>query len=296
MSVSVVTDSAASMPPDDAERLGVIVVPMTLVLGGLVFSDGDLSPDEVVARAGGEPVSTSSPSAGEFLKAFATATERDDAGPAQVLVLTVSSAMSSTYEVARTAARYVDDADVDVVDTRTAAGAQGLVALAAAELAATGAPLAQVRARAEQVAREVRLVASLRDLEHLAASGRVPQAAARAGRSLGLWAMFEFRSGGVHPRRPVRSERAALERTVAVMRQSKEHHEGRAAGPGHLRAAVLQAQADEPAARLRDLILERLPGSALFEAPFSSVMIAHTGPGLVGAAWCWERDGEPVLP
>src|SRR5580692_2694388 len=148
MSVIVVTDSAASLPAGAVDDLGIAVVPMTLVLGGLVYADGDLSPDEVVRRAARESVSTSSPSPGDFLKAVARATERQGPG-AQFLVLTVSSAMSATYEVARTAATYLDDVEARVIDTGTAAGAQGLVVMAAAQLAATGASLDEVAARAE---------------------------------------------------------------------------------------------------------------------------------------------------
>src|SRR5580692_8380828 len=99
MSVTVVTDSAASLPSGAVEDLGIEVVPMTLVLGGLVYADGDLSPDELVERATHEAVTTSSPSPGDFLKAVARSPKPK--GPAEFLVLTVSSAMSATYEVAR---------------------------------------------------------------------------------------------------------------------------------------------------------------------------------------------------
>ncbi|HWD51438.1 MAG TPA: DegV family protein [Acidimicrobiales bacterium] len=292
MSVHVVTDSAASLPPGAAERLGIVVVPMTLVLGGMVYADGDLAPFEVVDRASRESVTTSSPSPGDFLKAVASATE-DEESRGQVLLLTVSSSMSATYEVARTAANYVDDAEVEVVDTRTAAGAQGLVVMAAAELARTGATLEQVTRKAQRAARNVRLMASLRSLDHLARSGRVPGAAAWAGRSLGVRAMFEFTAGGVRPRRPARSERGALERMVGAMTQSRpEGTEGRGAV---LRAAVMEAQAAESADRLLGLVTGAVPTADVFEAPFSSVMIAHTGPGLVGLAWWWEAsDGGSV--
>ncbi|MGB7051581.1 MAG: hypothetical protein WBG41_08435 [Acidimicrobiales bacterium] len=58
-----------------------------------------------------------------------------------------------------------------------------------------------------------------------------------------------------------------------------------------LHAAVLEAQAAEAAARLRTLVVGAEPQAQVFEAPFSSVMIAPTGPGLVGLAWWWEaRD------
>jgi DegV family protein with EDD domain len=289
MSVHVVTDSAASLPSGAAERLGIVVVPMTLVLGGVVYADGDLAPFEVVDRAGRESVTTSSPSPGDFLKAVASATEHEESR-GQVLVLTVSSSMSATYEVARTAASYVDDAEVPVVDTRTAAGAQGLVVMAAAELAQTGASLDEVTRRAQRAARSVRLMASLRSLDHLARSGRVPGAAAWAGRSFGVRAMFEFTAGGVRPRRPARSERGALERMVGAMTQSRPSDSDRTGEGAVLRAAVMEAQAAESADRLLGLVAKAAPTADVFEAPFSSVMIAHTGPGLVGLAWWWEAS------
>jgi DegV family protein with EDD domain len=286
MTVTVVTDSAASLPSGAIEDLGIVVVPMTLVLGGLVYADGDLSPDELVERATHEAVTTSSPSPGDFLKAVARSPKPKGPG-AQFLVLTVSSAMSATYEVARTAASYLDDVEARVIDTGTAAGAQGLVVLAAAELAATGASLDEVAARAERVAGEVRLLASLSSLDHLARSGRVPQAAAWAGRTIGMQVMFEFSAGRARPRRPARSERAALERMLSALVQSRPR------ANAILRAAVLQAQAAESATALHELVVAAVPDAHMFEAPFSSVMIAHTGPGLVGLAWWWETtDGD----
>lgn len=291
MSVTVITDSAASLPPSASERLGIGVVPMTLVLGGLVYSDGDLTPDELVGRAAHEAVSTSSPTPGAFLKAVASATDHDEAG-GQVLILTVSSAMSSTFEVAHVAAGYVDEAEVRVIDTGTAAGAQGLVVLAAAELAASGATLDDVVLRAEHVASRVRLMASLSSLDYLARSGRVPGAAAWAGRSLGMQAMFEFVTGGVRTRLPARSEQAAVDRMVGALVRSRPRDLPNAV----LHAAVLEAQAAGAAERLRALVVGAQPEAEIFEAPFSSVMIAHTGPGLAGLAWWWEAPDSAFAP
>ncbi|MFZ0667882.1 MAG: DegV family protein [Acidimicrobiales bacterium] len=288
MSVTVVTDSAASLPAGAVGDLGIVVVPMTLVLGGLVYADGDLSPEELVLRSETEHVSTSAPSPGDFLKAIARSTEQAENG-GQVLVLTVSSSMSATYEAALTAASYVDDVDVSVIDTATAAGAQGLVVMAAAQMAATGAPLAEVASRAQRVADDVRLMATLRNLDHLARSGRVPQAAAWAGRTVGVQVMFEFSGGKARPRRPARTERGALGRMVEAMVRSRP---GRKEGSGAravLRGAVLEAQAKESAATLHGLVNTAVPEADIFEAPFSSVMVAHTGPDLVGLAWWWEE-------
>ena len=43
--VAVIVDSAASLPPDAANRSGIYVVPMTLTLDGVFYLDGrDITP------------------------------------------------------------------------------------------------------------------------------------------------------------------------------------------------------------------------------------------------------------
>lgn len=274
--VAVVTDSAASLPPGAAGRLGIAVVPMSLVIDGEVYADGTLAPGEVVRRAAAEPVSTSAPSPGEFLKVVEG---RDEP---TVLIATVSETMSASYEAAMAAAGYLLPGTAAVLDTRTAAGAQGLVVLAAAEAAAAGLPLPEVAHRARRVVATVRLVAVVESLEQLARSGRVPGVAAWVGRTLGVRPMFEFAGGRVRARRPALSPDAAVERIVTACERS------RPAG-ARLRAAVLDAEAPERAAHLRDRLAAAVPGADVYGAPFSSVMVAHTGAGVVGLAWWWDQ-------
>src|SRR5437016_4851704 len=166
VTVTVVADSAASLPPDLVDRWGIRVVPQHLVLGGEDHPDGALSPEHVVARAH-DGVSTSAPSPGEFL-AILEPLAADGA-----VVVTVASEMSGTYKSAWLAANTLDGA-VRVVDSQTAAGAEGLVALSAARAAAGGASVEEVEAVANDVAGRVQLIATVPGLEHLVRSGRVP--------------------------------------------------------------------------------------------------------------------------
>src|SRR5213078_123945 len=108
----------ASIPPELVERLGIVVVPMSVIIGDTVYADGSLGLDEVMARVD-QGVSTSGTNPGEFLRAI-------EPIEGDVLVLTISRQMSSTYEAARTAARMGGDR-ARVVDTCSAAGGQGLV-------------------------------------------------------------------------------------------------------------------------------------------------------------------------
>jgi DegV family protein with EDD domain len=272
VTVSVVTDSAAALPPEVAERYGVRVVPLVLHVGNDRYLDGELSLEDLVSRFD-EPISTAAPSPGEFLRAIGEARQ---AGP--VVVLTVAAGISSTHDAARLAAKEVDD-DVVVLDTGTAAGAQGLVVVAAARAAADGASAGEVAEVAVEVAGRVRLVATVADLERLARSGRVPDAARWVGDRLGVRPLFEFRNGRARPLRPAFSREAALDRIV-----TRCAHGG---GDGPLHVAVLHAL-DPAAADLLERRVAALEPASCVVGPFSPVMVAHTGRGLAGLAW-WRE-------
>ncbi|MBN2622937.1 MAG: DegV family EDD domain-containing protein [Acidimicrobiales bacterium] len=290
------TDSAAALPAEVVEHHGIRVVPLWLSIGDERHRDGEIDLDEVVRRFA-EPISTAAPSPGEFATAIAAARR---SGP--VLVLTVASRMSSSYDSARLGAKLVADEflgdrapgatdardggpEVAVVDTGTAAGAQAQVVLAAARAASDGAGLATVVAVAEQVAARVRLVATVSDLERLARSGRVPEAARRIGDRLGVRPLFEFRDGRARPLRPAFSAAAARERIV--QRCGADSPDGHGSG-GRLHATVLHALDPDAAA---DLVarLEPLHPASCVVGPFSPVMVVHTGRGLAGLAWWWQR-------
>jgi DegV family protein with EDD domain len=285
MTVTVVTDSAAALPADLLERHDIRVVPLVLHVGDDRYRDDEIALDDLVSRFD-EPISTAAPSPGEFATTIA-----DALGTGPVVVLTVAAGISSTHDAAKLAAKLVlgdrpigeppDDADVTVIDTGTAAGAQGLVVLAAARAAEAGADLDTVVATAEQVAGRVRLAATVADLERLARSGRVPDAARWIGDRLGVRPMFEFRDGRARPLRPAFSADAALDRIV-------QRCAAGAADGARLHASVLHALNPEAAETLLERVSALAPASCLV-GPFSPVMVAHTGRGLVGLAWWWEQ-------
>jgi DegV family protein with EDD domain len=274
VSVCIVTDSAASLPPDLAARHDITVVPLSLTLGGISYRDGDLSLTELLSRVD-EGVTTSAPSPGEVAKAI-----EDRLGDDGVLVLTIAGTMSGTFHAARLAGSLVDG-NVRVVDTETAAGAEGLVVLAAAASARRGAPLDGVEAVALRTRERVRLVATVDGLDHLVRSGRVPGIAGWAGRGLGLNPLFEFRRGHPKPLRPALSRQAALDRMVSALLNSRV--------PGaRLHVAALHAGAPELAEQLLGRVAAEIEPATAFAGAFSPVMVVHTGPGLAGLAWWWE--------
>jgi DegV family protein with EDD domain len=277
MSVAVITDSAAALPPDLVEQHRIGIVPMWLTIGGESVREGDVPLESLLDR---HDVTTSGPTPGEFEHAIKE--RMQERGVEAVVVCTIASTMSSTYEAAVLGARAAGG-PVRVVDTTTAAGAQGLVALAAAKAAGAGASPDEVEAAARDVINRVRLNAMVPNLDHLVRSGRVPGIAGWAGRRLGIAPLFEFRGGGAHPLRPARGAEAALDRIVSRCRKSRIDH-------ARLHVAALHACAPETAERLLAAVTEEIEPATAFSASFGTVMVVHTGPGLAGLAWWWEPE------
>jgi DegV family protein with EDD domain len=275
MTVAIVTDSAAALPAELAARHHVTVVPMWLMLGNESIREGERPLSEVL---GDERVSTSGPTPGEFAQAIERRQTADG-----VLVLTIAASMSGTHEAAVLAAREVgeDAGPVRVVDTLTAAGAEALVVLAAAAKADQGASLDEVEAEARRVIDRVQLVATVPNLDHLVRSGRVPGIAGWAGRRLGINPLFEFRGGKVHRLRPALGPDAAMERMLGRFRRS-------VGSGGQLHVTALHALAPDAARRLLDRVEAEVTPETGFVGEFGSVMVVHTGPGLVGLAWWWD--------
>lgn len=274
MTVHVVTDSAASLPSELVSSHGIAIVPMQITVGDETRASDQFELREILDRLH-DGVTTAGPTPGDFAQVV-EGLPADDG----VVVLTIASTMSSTHDSARLAAKLVERRMV-VVDTCTAAGAEGLVVLAAASAASAGRSMDEVADVARTVSDEVRLVASLDGLDQLVRSGRVPQIAGWAGRKLGLQPLFEFRGGGARPLRPAGSRQAAEERMLDMWRKTIV--------PGaRLHVAGMHADDPDGAERLLDAVAEEVTPASSFVGEFGPVMIAHTGPGLVGLAWYWE--------
>ncbi len=279
MSVGIVTDSAATLPPELAAGNEVAVVPMEVTIGGR--SDGGRRvPLEEVVRHLNDGVRTASPSPGRFSSAIAHA--QDGHG---VLVLTVARSMSSTFQAASLAARRAGG-PVQVLDTGTAAGGEGLVVLAAARAARDGRPLGEVLDVARRAAGAVELVATLDDLEQLVRGGRLPGPVGWLAGLLGVRPLLAFRGGAIRPLRPALSHRGARRRMLARLRRSRP-----AGRPARLHVAALHALVPDGAERLLETVKAEVGPATAFVGEFDAVMVAHTGPGLTGLAWWWEPEG-----
>lgn len=178
--IGLVTDSNAQLPADLAERYGVEIVPLTVVVDGQEHLEGvDLDADEFYARfrSGRPTVSTAQPSPGRFAAAYEAVAER---GATEILSVHIGSSVSGTVNAARLATQ-VSPVPVRIVDTGTASFAVSLCLWEGAEAVAAGATLEEAAVAAERVGATVGNVFVVGALDVAREGGRLAGDVAQQG-------------------------------------------------------------------------------------------------------------------
>ncbi|MBB5920433.1 DegV family protein with EDD domain [Actinoalloteichus hoggarensis] len=269
------TDSTAYLPEGFAERRGVRVVPLHVLVDGRSLRDGvDMGAAELAAdlRAHRQ-VTTSRATPVEFAAVYRELL-RD--GAKEIVSIHLSSELSGTWDAAWFAAEEVGSDRVQVIDSRSTGMGLGFAVLVAADAARSGATGGEVARVAERTAARTRTFFCLDTLEHLRRGGRIGTAAAFVGTALAVRPLLHVDDGRIVPLEKVRTSTRALSRLV--------DHVAEAAGPGQTGVAVHHLDAPERAVELAARIEERVPGCrACLISELGAVVGAHTGPGVLGA-------------
>lgn len=279
--VAVVTDSTACLPRNLVEQYDIKVVPLTFVFGDTSYTDDpELDIEEFYHRLETEKntPTTSPASPGTYLEVYKELSRECDA----ILCVTVASRISGMYQAARVAkdmaADELPETRIEVLDSGTAAMAQGFVVLAAARSAVEGGSLDEVTAAANEVKSRVQLVAMVDTLDYLARSGRIPRAGAWAASLVGLKPILSIKNGQVKLRSASRNAKRA---TDGMLKSLQE----RVNGEGCLRVSVIHANVPDMAEQLLEKVKQRVECTEVFIARFSPLMGIYTGPGVLGLVY-----------
>lgn len=172
-------DSAADISEKEAARLNVIMIPMVITIEDKEYLDGvDLLPDafyEKLAASDTLP-KTSQITPFRFKEAFEKYTKNDD----ELIVITISSKLSGTYESAKKTAEQFNG-KVHVIDSLNACIGERLLCEYALRLIAQGLSAQEIVALLERKKHDINVIAALGTLEYLKKGGRISKAVAFAG-------------------------------------------------------------------------------------------------------------------
>lgn len=275
--VALVTDSTASLPPEVADKHGIIVVPLQVVIGAKSYDEGveGGATAQTVADALKKwtPVSTSRPTPAAMLEVYEEAAA---AGATEIVSVHLSSELSGTYESAQLAARQAS-VPVTTVDSRQLGMATGFAVVAAAEVLAGGGTAAEA---VEQVRRRTAVTRSLfyvDTLEYLRRGGRIGAAAALLGSALSVKPLLALENGRIGMLEKVRTSGRALSRLEELAVEAADEVQVDVA-VAHL---ANPDRADLLAENLRRRLADNLEDRDVVVGEVGAVIGAHVGPGMV---------------
>jgi DegV family protein with EDD domain len=278
--VAVVADTTHYLPRDLVADSGIHEVSLYVHWQGRQDREADLPDFDAYyeyLRSTPELPTTSQPSVGDFLEVY----EPLVAEGKDVVSIHIAGGMSGTYESALQAKAALEektgDERVIVIDSATACGGLGLMALAAAAVARAGGDREAVEARARETREGLKVWFAIDTMEFLRRGGRVGAARAWLGSTLKIKPILTVESE-ITPIERVRTSGRAFERMVDYLRS---RHEDGADGwvVQHIQA---RDQAEKLAARGREIF----DSEPLFIGEVGPVIGTHVGPGLLGVGGC----------
>ncbi len=279
MATAVVTDTTAYLPDELIAEHDIKRVSLYVTLDGEQRRESEISGPayadfyQRLSRSE-QGATTSQPSVGDFLAVY----EPLLADGHEIVSIHISSGISGTVESARQARRQLVDSGaggerIEVYDSRSACGGQGIIVLTAAGAAAGGAGAAAVVEAAEQARESLKMWFAMDTLEYLRKGGRIGAAQALLGSALQIKPILTLEEE-IAPVERVRTRRRAFERMVEFA------HERKRDGAG---AWVVQhIHEPDTARRLVDECRQVFGSEPLFVSEIGPVIGAHAGPGLLG--------------
>ena len=288
---AVLTDSAAGLPPALMARHRIHVAPMTIRVGDDETIDvpgtdyGGIY--DAVRRKPEVPVTVSAPLPHTWRDAIVSIAA--DNGTDSVLIITMSAHFSTSYDAARVGAQWaasqVPGLQVQVIDSKTVAGAQALVCIAAADAANAGADIDAVSEATNHASRRVQAVAMLGTLGQIHRVTRLPTFALKAARNLPIKPVVSFRA----------SEWSLVARPLirrSGIRKVRTAAENGLATGDNTRAIVMHVQCEQDAVRIADELSVTAPSAEITVCEMHPFAGVPAGAGTVGVSWFAEVGEE----
>ncbi len=276
--IKVIVDSASSIAPETAQRLGIHVVPIQITFGDQSYLDGidlDAAAFYERLRASATLPVTSQPSTGEYLDLFGKLT----ADGSEVLCITLSSGLSGAVVSAQAARDMLPERSIHVFDSHAISVGETLLATAAAEMAAAGRPMAAILARLEEMRAQMRTLLVLDTLEYVRRGGRVSGVEALLGTMLRIKPIVQAVEGKLVVAEKVRTKARAVERMLDLA----EAEFGRQTP---VWCGVAGTDCPDEVQVVARTIEGRFNCRRLWHAEAGPTIATHGGPGIVGLAMC----------
>ncbi|MEN6528822.1 MAG: DegV family protein [Anaerolineaceae bacterium] len=187
----IIADSCCDLSPELISRFGIDIVPLDVLIGQSNFKDGiTIHPPELfkMVSATGMLPKTAAPSLASFMEHYQVSED--------VIVITIGSDLSATYQNALLASKNVDRDGITVIDSKNLSTGIGLLVLAAAEMNHQGLPANEIAQRIQELVPKVRSFFVVDTLDYLYKGGRCSAVELLVGGMLKIRPVIEVKEDG----------------------------------------------------------------------------------------------------
>ncbi len=278
MKLAISSDSTLSITQAEAKELGVYVLPLNVIVDGKEYHDDiDITKDELAAfmRAGSR-ISTSTPTPFEIETYF---NKLFEAGYEHIVHFTISSKLSSMYELFTLTCGNLYGDKVTVIDSLSLCSFMANHVLEAKRLAAEGKTASAIKEHITKRISTEFIVFVPESLTFLKNGGRVSPAVAAIGNFIGMKPVLFFQNGEIGKKGMTRHLKKALDEQLTEMKS-------KGFSSKKFSIDILQFYTLASNIELMYNSFEKhFPGYEIHLKPLSINVCAHTGPGTIGVGF-----------
>ncbi len=280
--IAIVTDTTSDIPVQLANKYKIKIVPLYVGFEGELYLEGkEITSDEVYKKLeSGVKVHTSTPSVGDFVKVYRDLVENEK--KTLIYSIHISSKLSSTSNSANQAKRFFPQAEIKVIDSKTAAISMGFIVLEVARAVERGESKERIDSIIDFMIRKNRLFATIENFEYIFRGGRTPFLKKFLSRSIKLKPILTIGGDGkVKLKKFVKNKRNSIVELYNQIRKDPFY-------TGKRKIGIFYGSDIEPAFELEKMIREdsKIKIDEIILSEVTTVMSAHTGPGIWGISSC----------
>lgn len=280
--VAVITDSNSGITPEEAEKLGIYVVPMPFIIDGEIYYEGlNLTNDKFYEiQKSGTRITTSQPNINDIVALWENVLKEYD----EIVYIPMSSGLSQSCETAKSFAQQFEGR-VQVVDNRRISVTMKASVIDAINLAKEGRNARQIKEYLEETAGDSSIYLVVDTLKYLKQGGRITPAAAAIGTVLNIKPVLQIQGGKLDQYAKVINIRSAKSKMIDAMKKDLEGRFRSLVSEGKMRLAVAHTMNEENAKEFAEEIKKTFPNVELeFIDALSLSVATHTGPKVLALA------------
>lgn len=277
MSVAILADTNSGIGPEEAEKIGISIMPMPFYINDELFYEGkNLTQKEFYKKQGeGAKITTSMPAIGEVMDMWDSLLKDHD----EVVYIPMSSGLSSSCS---TAMLLADDYDgkVQVVDNKRISVTQKLSVYEAKALADKGKSALEIKKYLEDHQKESTIYIMVDTLEYLKKGGRLTPAVAALGTLFHIKPVLQIQGDKLDSFAKVRTIKQAKEVMLDQIAKDQAERFHDKEGKGCI-ISMAHTMNRHEAEIFREEAMERFPGHKIVINPLSLSIACHIGPGSI---------------